>query len=137
MSDEEPVPDGDLPWAREYAAATFLGEPGATEMRRAISEIRSLHDRIGDRTVSAVSARVFRVVTDHPDKKGWVEKVFVDHTAKPRRAYRTGEFYRPLTEADSSPNEGEEDVVVQSPEDFEFYRYRRVGGHTGFIPEPL
>ena len=57
---------------------------------------------------------------------GKVEKVFVDHGARPRRSYGTGEFYRPLDRKDGPPGPGEEDIMFLSPETFEPQYYRRV-----------
>jgi len=57
---------------------------------------------------------------------GKVEKAFIDHGARPRRTYRTGEFYRPLDRRDVMPCSGEEDVMRYNPENFEEQWYRRV-----------
>ena len=66
-----------------------------------------------------------------------VEKVFVDHGAKPPRAYPTGEFYELLGK--SSEVEGPdgielgdlETITIVRPEDFDFYTYKRASD----IPE--
>jgi hypothetical protein len=57
---------------------------------------------------------------------GLVEKVFADHTAKPRRSYRTGEFYRALTDEDGPPTDDQEDITVTDPMNFTVHRYRRI-----------
>lgn len=71
----------------------------------------------GDTQVS----KIFRQLDD-----GKVEKCFVDHGAKPKRSYRTGEVYRPLTKDDGPPEPQEEDVIVYNTANFHPYRYRRV-----------
>ena len=65
-------------------------------------------------------SKIFR----YTDQEGVVEKVFVDHTANPRRAYPTGEYYELVEEGEDL--EGRETVVVTSPEDFEMRRYKRI-----------
>lgn len=61
-----------------------------------------------------------------PTDDGKLEKVFVDQEAVPRRSYRTGEFYRPITTSDKLPCPGEEDVMIVDPRSFEQKWYRRV-----------
>jgi hypothetical protein len=70
--------------------------------------------------LAASVSKIFR----YTDTEGVVEKVFVDHTAKPRRAYPTGEYYE-LMEAE---DEGKdlETVVVADPKDFTPTRYKRI-----------
>ena len=74
---------------------------------------------IGDGIPESVS-KIFR----YTDLDGVVEKVFVDHNAKPRRGYPTGEYYELVEEGDDLKDL--ETVVVTSPEDFEFRRYKRI-----------
>lgn len=70
--------------------------------------------------------------------KGWdvVEKIFVDHSANPPRAYPTGEFYELLGKSSEVGGEAtaicaEETVTLLRPDDFDFYTYKR----TSDIPE--
>lgn len=82
-------------------------------------------------------SKIFRPVKEG-DYSGMVEKVFADHSAKPKRGYRTGEMYRPLAEDDGPPTEDEEDIVVYDPANFEPHQYRRVTGlENCFFPKPI
>jgi len=73
-----------------------------------------------------------------PSRNGMLEKFFVDHNAKPRRAYGTGELYRPLTDSDAAPTDEEEDIVIYDPADFTPHKYRRVTGiKKCFFPKPF
>ena len=78
---------------------------------------------------SKTSDRVGKVFVACADGK--VEKVFCDFDAKPRRSYRTGEFYRPLTRDDALPGPGEEDISFLDPETFDVLYYRRVSPIDG------
>lgn len=66
-----------------------------------------------------------------------VEKVFVDHDAKPPRAYPTGEFYELLGKTskvkglDGIETRDMETITLVLPEDFDFYTYKR----TSDIPK--
>ena len=84
-------------------------------------------------------SKIFRWTDGGPP--GLVEKVFADHTSKPRRSYRTGEFYRQLTDEDGPPTDDDEDISVTDPATFTVHRYRRVTDIASlagcWIPRPF
>ena len=75
-----------------------------------------------DELYEDILSKVFRDLGD-----GQREKVFIDHSSDPPRAYPTGEMYELITE-DRTLKEGEEVVTVTHPEDFTIHRYLRVTG---------
>lgn len=70
--------------------------------------------------VIAPVSKLFRFTKD----EGVVEKVFVDHTAKPQRAYPTGELYGAVENGEDL--EGVETVTITNPMNFEPVRYKRI-----------
>lgn len=75
--------------------------------------------------VIAPVSKLFRFT----NQEGVVEKVFVDHVAKPQRAYPTGEYYEAVEEGEDL--EGKETVTITNPMDFEPVRFKRISD----IPE--
>jgi hypothetical protein len=78
-------------------------------------------------------SKIFR----HTDREGVMEKVFVDHVARPSRAYPTGELYGAIEEGEDL--EGVETVVVADPKDFTPVRYKRISDipETCIFPKPF
>lgn len=71
--------------------------------------------------VIAPVSKLFR----HTKEEGVVEKVFVDHVAKPQRAYPTGEYYEAVENGEEL-GEDVEVVVITSPSNFEPVRFKRI-----------